>query len=501
MTHRREAPAPTDAAVLAALAGLSDRAIAVLRPIRTGGELVDASLVWMSDRAKRMLPGVEQGSRFRDVISAAPEAGFTGEVVRAAAANPGVPIKGGPTDVFVDGERRRFEITVTLTADRELILVDHMDCTQALHDREAVLESDHHFKELLEGLDAGVVLLEPSFDAHGTIIDAEITWTNAESRSMWNNQDGLAPGTKVTDVYYDQADWFETANAAWKGVKATRLLRADPEVAPWSAATETIRRVGNVLVELTVDISDQERMMQRLASGERLETLGRTAGSIAHDFNNLLMIVAGNIERVQYQLREENLALSTASVATQRAAQLASSLLAFARGRPGVPAQVHLTQQVRSFEPILRGLAFPNATLQLDFADEVTVWADATHIEQIFLNLATNARDAIQDRGTITVEIATADHARCHLLDEPTHGPWATITVTDDGVGVAPEIADRVWESFFSAKTPRDDSGTGLGLSTVHGLAHQHGGHVVMDSTLGAGTSVTVYLPISTTPE
>ncbi|MEY4339810.1 MAG: hypothetical protein RLZ14_1660, partial [Actinomycetota bacterium] len=492
-----------------------------------------------------------------------------------------------------------------------------------LAERQAADRADHNFHDLLEGLDGGVVLLRPKLNEHGRVTDAEIVWSNRASRELWTNQEGLAPGTRVASVYYDLNDWLDAANSAWNGNPVARVLNADPEVAVWSAATETLRRVGDLLVELTIDRSDdkalldrlneldhrfrilvddlpltvlvgtfdsdtldfvspnateftglplaalqrrtswsalvhpddqqllsafvsatadggtsetnlrliradgtpitiavrgtrrriangpegfvllasdfteQQRMIERIAAGERLETLGRTAGSIAHDFNNLLMIVAGNLERAQRQFGHESLALNTASAATSRAAELAGSLLGFARGRPGTPEWVQPATLLKQFEPIMNGALFPHAHLRMELEPDLPdIWADRAQIEQMLLNLITNARDATDQRGQVTVRAAVAQQAHCHLLDAPSNQPHLALSVSDDGTGMSPELMVKVFEPFFTSKTATERSGTGLGLSTVHGLAHQHGGHVHIESRLGEGTTVTIYLPL-----
>ena len=359
----------------------------------------------------------------------------------------------------------------------------------------------HDFRELLEGLDAGVVVLRPQFEDDGTLADAAIVWSNARSRELWLNQDGLRPGTRVSDVYYDRVDWIEAAQQAWQGTPTFRMLRPEPGVAPWAAASETLRRVGDHLVELTIDRTEEMLARERLMSADRLETLGRTAGSIAHDFNNLLMIVMGSIDRARQQ-QGDSLHLDTAATAARRAAALAGSLLGFARGRPGAPTHLRIGELMRAVEPILRGVVHPRAALDITVeSPDAWVLADRTHVEQILLNLVTNARDAAPPRSTVRVRVWSADAAACHLMDRPAPGPYVAVAVSDDGPGVADTIASRIWEPFFSGKPATDESGTGLGLATVHGTVHQYDGHVHLDSPAGGPTTFTAYLPLSPPPD
>lgn len=612
----------TAATVLDTLQHSTHRAIAVVRPRLVDGRMVDGVVVWLSDMAKYYDPRVSAGMNLTDVFGDALAHQDTGRLGQVALDQPGKPIVYGPFPVPFRAGVIHMEVSVT--AIDGLIFVEYTDRTDEVRSQQEAERVEHNFHDLLEGLDAGVVLLRPTLGPEDRIIDAEIVWSNNASRALWKRPEGLAPGTRVTQMYYDQAEWLESANEAWSGRPVSRMLQSDPAVTNWSSASETLRRVGDTIVELTIDrsrdlelldrlteldlrfrtlvadlpltvlvagpegdwfdfvspnasdltgrpigelqtleqwrsllhpssldeadtlvdatrrvgqyetalrlirpdgetisvwvrttrrmipggppgfivlmndITEQERLIQRLASGERLETLGRTAGSIAHDFNNLLMIVTGNIERAGRQLDPDNLALNTALVAAKRAAELASNLLGFAKGRPGDPTWVELPKVLQAFEPILRGVLFPRAELRVAVdRDLPPVWSDKGHIEQIMLNLVTNARDAMDDGGSVTVSLRRIEGARCHLLDGAGSGPYVALSVADTGNGVPPELVNRIWEPFFSGKLATEDSGTGLGLSTVHGLAHQHGGHVDLESRTGEGTTVTVYLPLS----
>jgi PAS domain S-box-containing protein len=616
--------AETASVVLSTLEKFADRAIAVVRPVVADGVMVDGTIVWLSDTAHRMDPRAVRGATLLEVYGATLGHQDTGQAAQLALRKEGSPVVWGPFPVDFSSGRVYLEVSVTWL--NGLLFVEYVDRTAEFAKRQVAQQADHNFRELLEGLDAGVVLLRPSLTDDGRVFDAEIEWSNRTSAELWTNKEGLAAGTKVASVYYDLNDWLDAANSAWQGRPFTRILHADPDVAVWTAATETLRRVGDLLVEVTTDRSDdqmllnrldeldhrfrslvddlpltvlvgslasdtfdfvspnaseltghalvdlqrladwnelihpddvhllrafgsataaggthetnlrliradgslltvtlrgtrrtiddgpegfvllvsdfteQQLMIDRIAAGDRLETLGRTAGSIAHDFNNLLMIVAGNLERAQRQFGHESLTLNTAHAATKRAAELAGSLLGFARGRPGSPSWVDPAELIRQFEPIMHGVLFPNAQLRIEVEPDLpVVWVDRAHIEQMLLNLITNARDATDQRGHVTLRVGRTDGAHCHLLDSPSNGPHLGFAITDDGSGITPELLAKVFEPFFTSKAPTQNSGTGLGLSTVHGLAHQHGGHVHIDSTVGVGTTVTVYLPLPST--
>lgn len=484
-------------AILDLLARRTPRAVAAVAPELVDGHMVDGTVVWMTQLARAFAPDVQVGTRVGEIISGTFRLRQTVLVSEEAIAHPGTPVSRGPYTVLLEGAEHHFQVSAVF--EDGLLLVEYADVTEAVQSRRQREETQHDFRALMDGLEAGVVVLRPVLGPDGGVADATITWSNVASRAMWLNQDGLAPGTKVSDVYYDQADWLASANEAWQGVTTYRVLDANPEVAHWTSATETIRRVGDHLVEITFDRTQEARVRDRLAAGDRLETLGRTAGSIAHDFNNLLMIVTGSIDRARRQVGE-SLPLDTAAAAAGRAAALAGSLLGFARGRPGAPERLTVGPLFRSLGPILRGVTHPRVALVIEVDDpDAQVLADRTHVEQVVLNLVTNARDAAPSGSRVHVRVQVVERADCHLMDDPAPGRYVAITVTDHGGGVPPAIASRIWEPFFSGKPATDESGTGLGLATVHGTVHQYDGHVHLDSPAGGPTTFSVYFPLCPT--
>jgi signal transduction histidine kinase len=251
------------------------------------------------------------------------------------------------------------------------------------------------------------------------------------------------------------------------------------------------------VVALVADITEQRRLMERIAIGDRLETLGRTAGSIAHDFNNLLMIASGNIDRARARLANTP-ELDVAASATGRASRLANSLLAFASGKPGEPRAVSVKEVLAAILPILRGSLPEAVSIRTSIDDTLpTVWADANHLEQVLVNLVANSRVAMGEHGTLTIAARTVTTARCHQHHDGLNGhEWLLLEVSDTGVGVNEDHVSRVWEPFFTTRRSDPEPGAGLGMSTVHGIMHQYGGHVVLDSTVGVGTTVSAYLPV-----
>ena len=239
----------------------------------------------------------------------------------------------------------------------------------------------------------------------------------------------------------------------------------------------------------------------RLHQAQKMESIGQLTGGIAHDFNNMLAIVMGSIEMAKRRIADQNLyraltSLDAASEGARRAAELTARLLAFSRQQPLRPGVVDANKLVASMSELMRRTL--GETIEVETVLGSGLWrvfADPSQLEGTLVNLAVNARDAMEKGGRLTVETANAelddDYARRTTDVAP--GQYVMIGVTDTGEGMTPEVAARAFEPFFSTKVV--GKGTGLGLSQVHGFVKQSGGHVKIYSEPGMGTTVKIYLP------
>ena len=251
-----------------------------------------------------------------------------------------------------------------------------------------------------------------------------------------------------------------------------------------------------------MDITTQKTLEQQFRQAQKMESIGNLAGGIAHDFNNLLSVILGYsnllIDDIQndpalHRLKTE---LEEIRKAGESATTLTSQLLAFSRKQIIQPEVLNINAIVQPLEPMLRRLIGEDveltARLPIDLA---SVKADAGQIEQVIMNLVVNARDALPSGGKITIETANIHldeaYARGHITVVP--GPYVMLAVSDNGVGMAPEVQARIFEPFFTTK-PKG-RGTGLGLATVYGIVKQNGGNVWVYSEPGKGTTFKVYLP------
>jgi two-component system, cell cycle sensor histidine kinase and response regulator CckA len=250
---------------------------------------------------------------------------------------------------------------------------------------------------------------------------------------------------------------------------------------------------------LIVEGEERVRLAARLIEVQKQEALGRLAGGVAHDFNNLLTVISGEAELMAHGPESTPNTQDSAGAilaATQRAAELTRQLLAVARRQPAAPRAVDVSELLAENRRLLRPLFPESVTLDLDCAPRCAVLIDPTQLDQIVLNLAINARDAISGTGSVKITGARA------TLDVPqaaamglTPGQWVVLEVRDTGAGIAPDVVPRIFEPFFTTK--RDAGGTGLGLSTVWGIANQARGTVRVQSALGRGTTFSVWLPFT----
>jgi hypothetical protein len=237
----------------------------------------------------------------------------------------------------------------------------------------------------------------------------------------------------------------------------------------------------------------------RIAQSRRLESLGQLAGGVAHDFNNLLGVILNYADFVADELEEGTTAHTDVveiRKAAERATGLTRQLLIFSRREITKPAPVDLNEVVRDIERLLGRTLGEQVELVVDLSRDVpAVLADPGQIEQVLVNLAVNARDAMPDGGRLVIETSEVELDRDFLQEHPDVSPgrYVRLTVADNGSGMEPDVAARVFEPFFSTK--RKGEGTGLGLATVYGIVTAAGGQISLYSEPGEGTVFRVHLP------
>jgi signal transduction histidine kinase len=249
---------------------------------------------------------------------------------------------------------------------------------------------------------------------------------------------------------------------------------------------------------LTQEISSRLLAEQKLQQSQKMEAIGRLTAAVAHDFNNLLMVVSGIAERMDRRLGPSSAHagdLAAILHATRRGASLTRQLLAFGRRQPLVPRPTDLNGVLTGMQTLLETtLAGRRVEMRLDAGLE-PVLVDTEQIERAILNLTTNARDALPDGGRVTIATAIAEIVPDQKIPDLPLGRYVKLTVADDGVGMEEDVRVRAIEPFFTTKEV--GKGSGFGLSQVHGLVHQSGGTLTIESSPGRGTTVVIYLPVA----
>jgi PAS domain S-box-containing protein len=278
-----------------------------------------------------------------------------------------------------------------------------------------------------------------------------------------------------------------------------RFRRRSGEVREGRTAFEVIDVGGErCLLALTEDVTDRQRLEEQLRQSQKMDAVGQLAGGIAHDFNNLLTVIDGYAEILLRRIgaRDEALRRPASEIlsAGQRAANLTRQLLTFSRKEVTQPRSLDLNAVVEGVRTMLCRLIGEDIALETRLDPSLgRVTADAGQIEQVIVNLAVNARDAMPRGGPLRIETADAEVADRDGTPPP--GSWVRLSVTDGGIGIAPEVRAHIFDPFFTTKEP--GRGAGLGLTTVYGIVQRSGGHVSVETEPGAGTAFHVFLPRS----
>ena len=244
------------------------------------------------------------------------------------------------------------------------------------------------------------------------------------------------------------------------------------------------------------DVTEKIRAEEQLRQAQKMEAVGQLTAGLAHDFNNLLAVIHGNAEFLEDQTGGEDESTQAILRASQRGAELTQRLLAFSRQQPLRPQSVDMAALVAGMSGLLKRSL--GETVEIQTLTTPELWkasADYGQVENVILNLAINARDAMPDGGKLTIECGNSrlDQAYVTMNPEAIAGDYVSLAVSDTGHGMAPEVLAHVFEPFFTTKGVGE--GSGLGLSMVYGFAKQSGGHVTVESEPGAGTTVKLYLP------
>lgn len=298
----------------------------------------------------------------------------------------------------------------------------------------------------------------------------------------------------------------------WHLVRATPICDAAGKLVRWVGTNVDIddQKTGaEALADLNATLEDRverrnrelEDVHARLRQSQKMEAIGNLSGGIAHDFNNLLQAITGSLTLALRDLPEASPArgrIDAAMRSVDRGAALSSQLLAFSRQQPLQPRALDLRDMLAGMAGILQSALGDGVEIVVEAGEDAwPAFADAANIENALLNLAVNARDAMEGRGRLRIAVANRSMTRADLAgdDEMAPGDYVELRVADTGPGIPAEVAEKVFDPFFTTKPV--GKGTGLGLATVYGFARQSGGRVTIDSAPGEGTVVSLLLPRS----
>jgi two-component system cell cycle sensor histidine kinase/response regulator CckA len=277
------------------------------------------------------------------------------------------------------------------------------------------------------------------------------------------------------------------------------LLRRDGTSIPILASSQCIELDGRpAILSVVRDLREQRQLEEQLRQAQRLESVGQLAGGVAHNFNNALAAIIGYSELIARQLEDTHPVLPDVRkvlAVAEQSASLTRQLLTFSRKERVTPTVFSINEAIQASTALLEPLMGDHVQFQTQLDPVLRpVRADRSQLEQVIMNLALNARDAMPEGGTLTLATTgvtvTEDQARLH--PDARRGAYSKLSVTDTGMGMARDTVARIFEPFFTTKEP--GQGVGLGLSTVHGAVKQSGGFVTVESELGRGTTFGLYL-------
>jgi two-component system, cell cycle sensor histidine kinase and response regulator CckA len=439
-----------------------------------------------------------RGKRFEDIVEfkvIAPGGGASGIATTAA----GNAWRGDAVMRTRSGEIRRIETTASpIMRDRELV-----GRISILRDATEIRRESDTLAAVFAASPLAVIV----FDG-----DRRIQFWSAAATRLFGWEASELIGTSAKLVPPDE---LEAAAAIWARMDAGdvgpfdvhRLHRDGSaiEVRSWGAPlpNEGSMNAGAAarprMVIFVDDLRERRTLEAQLAESQKLESIGRLAGGVAHDFNNLLMAIGGYAELLEPEgdpVGEQDAHIRGIRYAVDQAAELTRQLLAFSRKQELRPKVLDMRHIVDSVVPMLGRLLGERIRIAQRHPDDLwPVTADRSQLEAALVNLAVNARDAMPDGGTITIETANVEldetYAQAHAEVVP--GPYAMVAVSDTGSGMDEETAGQIFEPFFTTK--EIGRGTGLGLATVYGTVRQSGGHIWVYSEPGQGTTFKIYLP------
>jgi len=380
---------------------------------------------------------------------------------------------------------------------RPIRMVAIRDITLRKRAEEALASSERIFRAVISSVP--IVLF--AWDNKGTFVLSE-----GKGLEPLGLKPGEVVGRSAFDVYGEYPEILADARRALAGEAFSSVALIGPaRFDVWYSPVRDEHGAVTTVIGVAADVTDKAALEGQLRQAQKMEAVGRLAGGIAHDFNNLLTAILSYVDFLLVALGPDHPARDDAEEvrrAALKAADLTRQLLAFSRRQVLQPKLLDLNAIVIEMEKLLRRLIGEDVALRTELATGLgTVRADPSQLEQVIVNLAVNARDAMPHGGTLTLATAETDaeEVRGHGQATVEPGRYVMLRIRDTGQGMDAVTQARLFEPFFTTK--EQGRGTGLGLATVYGIVKQSGGYIWVESELGRGTTFTVHLPRVESPE
>jgi len=389
---------------------------------------------------------------------------------------------------------------------RPAILSTNIDITERKEVEQALKQSEDRFRELTGAVEDVFWITDPA--------TGRVLYISPAYEKIW--------GCSCQSLYDRPHSWFEAIHGEDRErvqqARATRqseglyheeyrVLRQDGQVRWIRDRAFPVRNVsGQVerIVGVARDVTERRQLEEQLLQSQKLEAIGQLAGGVAHDFNNILTFIIVQCElaaAIQQTHEEHQQDLQQIREAAERAAHLTRQLLLFSRRQVMQPQVLDLNEAVTSLGKMLQRIIGEDVRLQLRLhSTPLVTRVDPGMLDQVLLNLAVNARDAMPAGGRLLIETAakTVNEAAARLHPDAAAGSYVCLTVADTGCGIPPEILPRIFEPYFTTKGP--GKGTGLGLATIYGIVQQHRGWIEVQSQPSQGAAFQLFLPASEAP-